>query len=280
MLFPYVIIAAAAGIAGGILAFYWAPGIRARSALQHFAAGVVIAAVASELIPTVERTGTTLGILGGFAAGGAVMIALKWIVLKFERREKAKHRLPVGLATAAAVDTLIDGAIISAGFSMGERLGSLLAAALGLELFFLTLAVGSEFHKKRSTRWKGLAVTVGIALLLPLGATGGFFALKGASQAAVAVALAFSAAALLYLIAEELLVESIQAEESLFSTAMLFAGFAALLALKLSSQGDYPLTPPSRTPSTMRRLATRNTSSSGSALSVAPAMIGPYDSEL
>jgi hypothetical protein len=41
---------------------------------------------------------------------------------------------------------------------------------------------------------------------------------------------------LLHLIAEELLVESIQAEESLFSTAMLFAGFAGLLALKLLSE--------------------------------------------
>lgn len=33
--------------------------------------------------------------------------------------------------------------------------------------------------------------------------------------------------------AEELLVESIQAEESLFSTAMLFAGFLVVLAFKL-----------------------------------------------
>jgi ZIP family zinc transporter len=49
----------------------------------------------------------------------------------------------------------------------------------------------------------------------------------------LAVVLAFGAAALIYLIAEELLVESIQAEASLFSTAMLFSGFLVLLALKL-----------------------------------------------
>jgi hypothetical protein len=38
------------------------------------------------------------------------------------------------------------------------------------------------------------------------------------------------------LIAEELLIEATQAEENLFSTAMLFAGSLVLLALKLFSQ--------------------------------------------
>jgi zinc transporter, ZIP family len=208
-------VAASAGVLGGLLAFFWAPGVRARSAVQHFAAGVVIAAVASELIPEVERIGTPGGILGGFVAGGLAMIGLKWLVLEFEKREKERKKLPVGLAAAAAVDTLIDGAIISAGFSTGQQLGALLAVALAVELFFLTLSVGSEFSKMPSRRWQGLVVTTGIALLLLVGAAGAFFVLRGASETTVAVGLAFGAAALIYLIAEELLVESIRAEETL-----------------------------------------------------------------
>ena len=47
------------------------------------------------------------------------------------------------------------------------------------------------------------------------------------------VVLAFGAAALIYLIAEELLVENVQAEDSIFSTVTLFSGFLALLILKL-----------------------------------------------
>ena len=141
---------------------------------------------------------------------------------------------------AAAVDTLIDGAIISAGFSSGQQLGGLLTIALALELFFLTLSVGTEFHKGKTKRLIGIAATTGIALLLVIGALIAFFLLRGAAQTTVAIVLAFGAAALLYLIAEELLVESIQAEESLFSTAMLFAGFLVLLALKLLSPGVHP----------------------------------------
>jgi len=73
-------------------------------------------------------------------------------------------------------------------------------------------------------------------LLLLVGGIESNWFLKDASKAAVATFLSFGAAALIYLVAEELLVESIQAEESLFSTAMLFAGFAVLLAFKLFSQ--------------------------------------------
>jgi ZIP family zinc transporter len=236
LILSYILVASGAGIAGGILAFFWAPGIRARSAVQHFAAGLVIAAVASELIPELENIGRPAGILGGFAAGGLVMIGLKWLVVKLEKFEKKRHQLPIGLAAAAAVDTLIDGTIISAGFSTSQYLGPLLAVALGVELFFLTLSVGSEFRKHSSRHWLGFIVTTGIALLLLVGAGGAFFFLKDVSDATMATVLAFGAAALIYLIAEELLVEAIEAEESLFSTAMLFAGFLGVLALKLFSR--------------------------------------------
>lgn len=227
--------AAAAGIVGGLLAAFWAPGVKARSAVQHFAAGVVIAAVASDLIPEVEKAGKPFGILAGFAAGGLAMIGMKWLVLKFEKQEEKKEQLPVGIAAAAAADTLIDGAIISAGFSSGPQLGTLLAIALAFELFFLNLSVGTEFHKWKSKRWPGLLTTTGIAFLLLLGAVAGFFVLRGISEAGVAVFLSFGAAALLYLTAEELLVESIEGE-TLFSVAMLFAGFLMVLAFKLLGQ--------------------------------------------
>lgn len=136
----YILLAAGAGLLGGVVALFWSPGVKARSAIQHFAAGAVLAAVASNVIPEVERIGTFAGIISGFVLGGLAMIGLKWLVLNFEDKGKSKGKLPAGLAAAAA---------------------------------------------------------------------------------------------LIYLIAEELLVESIQAEESIFSTAMLFSGFGVLLALKL-----------------------------------------------
>lgn len=193
----------------------------------------MLAAVAANVVPEVEQLGTLPGIVGGFVAGGLVMIALKWVVVRIERQEKQKSQRPVGLAAAAAVDTFIDGALISAGFSANDQLGSILAIALSLELLFLTLSVGVEFRESDIEPWKSLAVTGGIALLLLMGAFGAGFFLADVPETTLAIVLSFGAAALIYLIAEELLVENVQAEESIFSTVTLFTGFLALLVLKL-----------------------------------------------
>jgi zinc transporter, ZIP family len=230
---PYILLAAGAGVLGGVLALFWSPGGNTRGAVQHFAAGAVLAAVASNVIPEVERTGTFLGIMGGFILGGLAMIGLKWLVLRFEQEAKKKQQFPAGLAAAAAVDTFLDGVIISIGFSSGQQLGVLLAIALALELLFLTLSVGVELRKGKFKLWQGLAVTTGIAVLLLAGAFGAYLIFGDASEATLAVVLSFGAAALIYLIAEELLVENIQAEETIFSTVMLFSGFLVLLGLKL-----------------------------------------------
>ncbi|MEK6224116.1 MAG: hypothetical protein N2A97_04540, partial [Thermodesulfobacteriales bacterium] len=47
----YVLIPVAVTIIGGIAAAYRSPGERTRITVQHFAAGVVFAAVALELLP-------------------------------------------------------------------------------------------------------------------------------------------------------------------------------------------------------------------------------------
>ena len=232
---PYILLATGAGILGSVISLFWEPKAKARSAIQHFAAGAVLAAIASNVIPEVEQIGTLTGIISGFVTGGLVMIGLKWVVVRLEREQKRGQGLPVGLAAAAAVDTFMDGVIIGAGFSVDTRLGTLLVIALGLELFFLTLSVGVEFREGKLETWKSLAVTAGIAFMLLLGAAGSSFLFANASKEMLAVVLTFGAAALIYLIAEELLVETIQAEESIFSTMMLFAGFLVLMVLKLIS---------------------------------------------
>lgn len=93
--------------------------------MQHLAAGAVLAAIASNVIAEVERLGTFWGIMGGLIGGKLVMIALKWLVVRFEHSGKKESAVPVGLAAAAAVDTVIDGAITSARFSTNQQLGSL-----------------------------------------------------------------------------------------------------------------------------------------------------------
>ena len=231
----YIGAATAAGIGGGILAAWWTPNRWVTSYIQHFAAGVVIAAVALEVAPDIEHTGAPpLLVMGGFALGGLCMIGIKWVTLRIEEGRRRSRGKPWGLTAAAAVDTAIDGAIIGTGFALGEGTGVVLSLALGLELLFLTLSVGSSFRQQGSSRWMTVAATSAISLLLLVGAFGGEVLLRGASESTLAVMLSFGAAALLYLVTEELLVETRLPEETLMSTAMFFLGFLAIFAFVAS----------------------------------------------
>jgi ZIP family zinc transporter len=228
---PYVAAAAAGGVGGGLLATIWQPGRWVTSYIQHFAAGVVIAAVALKVAPDLERThARPVLVLAGFALGGLFMTGVKWVTLRIEEGQRRTRGKPWGLATAAAIDTAIDGSIIGTGFAFAEGSGEVLTMALGLELLFLTLSVGASFGHEKVSRWTTIAVTSGISLLLPAGAFAGLLVLGGASVDTLAAVLAFGAAALLYLVTEELLVETRLPEETLLSTAMFFLGFLAILA--------------------------------------------------
>jgi zinc transporter, ZIP family len=230
----YVAGAGAAGIAGGVLAAFWAPGRWMTSYIQHFAGGVVIAAVALKVVPDLLRgAAPPLVVLGGFALGGLIMIGVKWLTMRIEEGQKRRRGKPWGLTAAAAIDTAIDGVIVGAGFAMRQGLGIVLSLALGLELLFLTLSVGSSFRQEGGSRRTTVAVTSGISLLLLAGALGGMWLLRGAASEILVVILSFGAAALLYLVTEELLVETRLPEETLMSTAMFFLGFLAIFTLSL-----------------------------------------------
>ena len=103
---PYIAGAVAAGVAGGVLATLWAPGRWVTSYIQHFAAGVVIAAVALKVAPDIEHTGAPpLLVMGGFALGGVVMIGVKWLTMRIEARQQRRRGKPWGLTAAAAIES-------------------------------------------------------------------------------------------------------------------------------------------------------------------------------
>ncbi len=57
-------IPAAAMLAGASIGLWWVPGIKLRSASQHLAAGIIFAAVATELVPSMVQRTNPLAIAG------------------------------------------------------------------------------------------------------------------------------------------------------------------------------------------------------------------------
>jgi ZIP family zinc transporter len=198
-------------LAGAAYAVATAPPERLVSAFQHFAAGVVFAAVAVELLPQLQAHDSPIAMVFGFCLGVAAMLAAKLVF------ENAGIIIPVG------IDLFIDGVLIALGFAAGVKGGIVLLAGLTLETLSLGLSsapslVRSGLSKARVVLLAGVAG--GIVVLAGAG-----FAVVGLSGSLLAGILGFGVAALLYLVTEELLTEAHEGADTPVITATFFAGF-------------------------------------------------------
>jgi ZIP family zinc transporter len=136
-----------------------------------------------------------------------------------------------------SIDIFVDGLLVGVGFALGARQGILLAAALTGCTISLGLAMAVSIVRFGATPRHSVMITSTMALLPIAGAAAGSLLttlLKGGWLTAV---LAFTCAALLYLVAEELLVEAHESQqpkhESALTTAIFFAGFLAILVVDM-----------------------------------------------
>lgn len=223
-------------LGGGVLAAIWSPSHQTRSLIQHFAAGVVLAVLAVELLPEIGREHASSWVLiGSFALGSLFMYGLKLWTIRLERNASIKADttgLSAGLLLATFIDVATDGFIIGAGFAAGGQTGTILALGLSVELLFLGLALASE----ATAGWRIIAISGALGGTVLAFAVIGNTLLAGASHGVIAGTLAFSAAALLYLVTEELLMEAHEVEEKPISTLVLFGGFLTFWSIQLMGQ--------------------------------------------
>lgn len=223
-------------LGGGVLASVWHPNHQMRSLIQHFAAGVVLAALAVELLPEIGREHAPGPVLmTAFALGSLFMYGLKLWTMRLEHQPSATTTaagLSTGLLLATFIDVATDGFIIGAGFAAGGETGTILALGLSVELLFLGLALASE----ATAGWRIIAISGSLGGTVLIFSLIGNALLTGASHAVIGGALAFSAAALLYLVTEELLMEAHEVEEKPISTLVLFGGFLSFWSIQLLGQ--------------------------------------------
>ena len=220
---------AAAGVSG-LVAAIRPPGRRATSGIQHFAAGVVFAAAAIELLPGVlhQRPGVAVA---GFAAGIVVMFSFRALSTTLERRRSEEGpALPIGLAVATGVDFAVDGLVLGAGFAAGPTTGLLLSIALAVEYLFVGLSLSASMTGAASRRLVAVAPAA-LSLLTVAGTAVGVVLLAGASPPLLAGVLAFGAVAFMYLATEELLVEAHEQGETALGSVGFFVGFLIYLLL-------------------------------------------------
>lgn len=242
----------AASTVGALVATIRPPGPRMVSGVQHFAAGVVTAALVGEIMPELRAEGHLGATVLGFVAGAILVLGLgaygrhteahaagvipphppRWGSLRRQTIAAATATaLPIGMLGAVAVDLLLDGVLVGLGARLGSTQGIILTVALTLEILFLGLSVVSELTEAGLGKGRSVLVCTGLGLTTAVGAIGAALFLGAVSTTVMSAVLAFGAAALLYLVVEELLVEAHEERESVWLGAMFFLGFLVIYVL-------------------------------------------------
>lgn len=224
----YSALAAVVLLVGASLGAFLKMSAKSISLTQHLTAGVVFAAVATELLPKILEMHSPLHIAIGFSLGVALMVLIKTLTSRIENPNQFSWGLLIGIG----IDLFIDGLLIAVAFLSGQKTGKLMALALILEVGFLALSLSTELIQKKTTLlFRGMVFGT-FSLLIPLGTGIGILLLNHLPPSLFVEALSFGAAVLLYLVTEELLVEAHETKDTPLITASFFLGFLILILFK------------------------------------------------
>lgn len=216
------------------------------SYVQHFAAGLIIAAATLDLLPEALHLGGGWPLIIGFVLGTAFMLALRALLNQVGHGHSHDHSrgqvatqapattaVNLRLVTALAVVVLIDGAIIGVALSAGGAAALLIAIALSIELLFVAASTAGSTRGNGGSIGMAIGVGAFVAVMMPIGAVLGALVFAGVSAPLLIAGLAFGAAALLFTAVAELLVEAYEIKESTGTIAMAAAGFLLFLILMM-----------------------------------------------
>lgn len=224
VLFPIV-----AGIIGSFVAVRRTPPDSLVAGVQHLAAGVVMAAVAVEVLPDLRERGPLWLVVIGFCCGVALLVILG----QFEGDEPEAGAVPVSFLVVLGVDLFIDGLLVGAGAVVSTGTAIVVTIALTLEVLFLGVATSLQLTAAGVARTRAALITSSLTVLIGIGAVLGALVLPRAGSATLTVVLALAAAALLWLVVEELLVEAHETPHRPWMAVMFFVGFLTIYCLEV-----------------------------------------------
>lgn len=219
--------------AGGVLAEVFQVSQRTLSFALHGAAGVVLAVVAVELMPTALQTDSPWIIVLAFALGGGFFVIVDQLIEVVRSRFGGgdSQAAPWSIFFAVSVDLFSDGVMIGAGSSLSLSLGLLLALGqvpADIPEGFATIATFKRQGLSRRTR---LILAASFAIPIFVGATIGYLALRGCPEVYTLSLLAFTAGILTTVVVEEMVPEAHRNGESRVAALTFVGGFALFTLL-------------------------------------------------
>jgi zinc transporter, ZIP family len=209
--------------------------------VMAFGAGVLISALAFQLVDEAERTGGLGPTIGGFLGGAVTYVAANAALARrgARHRKRSAGRQPSeqdhgGSGAAIAIGALLDGVpesvVLGASLLGGGGVGVGVLAAVFISNVpeGLSSAAGMK-GAGRSARYV-FGVWIGIALASAVAAAVGFLLLDGAPDEAVAAITAVAAGAILAMLADTMIPEAFEDSNAL-SGLVTALGFLAAFAI-------------------------------------------------
>lgn len=208
------------------------------ASIMAFGAGVLISALAFDLVDKAESRGGLMATVLGFLAGSAVYVAANVVLAKHgaRHRKRSGDQQPSesdhqGSGAAIAIGALLDGIPESVVLGLSLLGGRGVGVGVLVAIFISNLPEGlsSAAGMKRNGRsagyvfgvWVGIAIASGLAGLL------GCLLLQGASPVLIAVITAIAAGAILTMLADTMIPEA-------FERTHLYTGLIATIGFIVS----------------------------------------------
>ena len=221
---------------GALAAFILPIGKRLLGMIMAFGAGVLISAVAYELVEeAVTVSADRFAIAAGFALGAIVFYAGDLFI---ERRLASRQGQGGGLAIVlgAVLDGIPESVVIGASLLTGDQASTAVIVAVFLSNIPEAIAATSDLERDGWPKGRILLLWIVVVVTSTLAAGLGYVALEGASGSWVAAIQAFAGGAILTMLADEMLPEAFEYAKRNKSVGLAVAfGFAVAASLSFNS---------------------------------------------
>lgn len=222
------LIAGGALVVGAVIAWVVRVPVRLVAAVMAFGAGVLISALAYDLVLEARDEGGLWPTIAGFGIGAVVYVVANQLLDRFDRRNPRGSGEDPGTGTGIAVGALLDGVPESAvlGLSMVGGGGVSVPVLVAIVISNIPEGLSSTAELKRAGRPAGYVFVLwsGIALASTVAAVLGFVLLDTAGGPTTAFITAIAAGAILAMICDTMIPEAFRSAHA-FTGLLVTAGF-------------------------------------------------------